>query len=62
MKQVLALFFFLLFLQAVGQSDDQRRKHFNIKKDIAIEGYDPVSYFDGNPVEGNKLWTASFLE
>jgi YHS domain-containing protein len=35
-----------------GQSDALRTKHFNLKKSIAIEGYDPVSYFQGRPLEG----------
>ena len=37
-----------------GQSDEARRKNFNIKKNIALEGYDPVSYFDNKPLEGKK--------
>jgi YHS domain-containing protein len=26
--------------------------HFNLKKSLAIEGYDPVSYFNGKPLMG----------
>lgn len=37
---------------AFGQSDDVRKKNFNIKKNIAMEGYDAVSYFDNKPLEG----------
>lgn len=40
--------------QGFGQGDDQRKKHFNLKKNIALEGFDPVSYFDGNPAEGES--------
>ena len=36
-----------------GQSDEFRKQHFNIKKNVALEGYDPVSYFDGAPLEGD---------
>lgn len=36
-----------------GQSDDLRKKHFNIKKEVALEGFDPTSYFGGYPVEGD---------
>lgn len=36
-----------------GQSYPQRN-HFNVKRTVAIEGYDPVSYFKGTPREGNK--------
>jgi YHS domain-containing protein len=32
---------------------DVRKNQFNLKKDVALEGYDPVSYFDGKPKEGD---------
>lgn len=35
-----------------AQTDEKRAEQFNIKKGIALEGYDPVSYFDGMPIEG----------
>jgi len=47
---------FLLILPAgwtFGQADDLRKKHFNTGKDVALEGFDPVSYFDGSPLEGD---------
>lgn len=31
-----------------------RLKHFNLSDKIAIRGYDPVSYFNGKPTEGNS--------
>jgi YHS domain-containing protein len=37
-----------------AQSDDIRTKHFNLEKQVAIEGYDPVSYFDNKPIEGKS--------
>jgi YHS domain-containing protein len=39
--------------QAFSQSSVLRRQHYNLKKNIAIEGYDPVSYFNGKPLEGS---------
>lgn len=51
-----AIFWALTLLISInfvfGQSDDARKKNFNIKKSIAIEGYDPLSYFDNTPLEG----------
>ncbi len=35
-----------------AQSDDVRAKNYNIKKGIALEGFDPVSYFNNKPLEG----------
>jgi YHS domain-containing protein len=53
------LVFFLLisahFLYA--QTDETRKKNFNIRKNVAIEGYDPVGYFDNAPVQGDSKWT-----
>ena len=37
-----------------GQTTDDRAKHFNLKKGIAAEGYDVVSYFKGIPLKGDK--------
>jgi YHS domain-containing protein len=37
-----------------GQSDALRTSHFNLKKSLAVEGYDPVSYFEGKPLKGKS--------
>ncbi len=50
----------LTSITAFGQTDEARRKNFNIKKNIAIEGYDPVSYFDNNPRKGSAGFQVSF--
>ena len=42
----------VIAIAAVAQADASRANHFNVKKNIAIEGYDPVSYFKGKPAEG----------
>ena len=55
MKNSIALFTLLLALtNSFAQSDDVRKKNYNIKKSIAIDGYDPVSYFDNKPTEGKE--------
>jgi YHS domain-containing protein len=45
--------FGLMIFIAHAQPEALRQKHFNTKKNQAIEGYDPVSYFDGKPLEGS---------
>lgn len=40
----------------IGQSDEQRIKHYNTRKGIAIDGFDPVSYFDNKPREGTSRY------
>jgi YHS domain-containing protein len=57
MKNLGFLFFFVLSQVAFAQTDDARKKNFNIKKNVAIEGYDPVSYFDGKPAEGDSKFS-----
>lgn len=37
---------------ASGQAETVRKANYNLKKGIALEGYDPVSYFYGTPKEG----------
>lgn len=59
--KIISLFAFtLLCCCAFGQSEVLRRQHFNIKKNIAIEGYDPVSYFEGTPLEGNPAFQFNY--
>jgi YHS domain-containing protein len=57
---------FSLFLLLVGgsfaQSDDVRKKEFNIERSgLALDGFDPVSYFtQGEPVHGKKEIALTF--
>ncbi len=40
---------------AVTAQEPLRKKHFNLEKGIAVQGYDPVAYFTKNKgVKGNK--------
>ena len=61
MKRFFCISIVMVFgLSLKAQTDDARAKHFNIKKSIAIEGYDPVSYFDKVPLEGKAIHQFSF--
>lgn len=42
----------ILVSAAHGQNDNLRSQQYNIKKSLALEGYDPISYFSNNPIEG----------
>ncbi len=53
MKLLTILFLFCSSL-VLAQSSEIRVAQFNLKKNIAIEGYDPVSYFDSKPAEGKS--------
>jgi len=52
MRTTVILLLAICTMQVVAQSDALRQKHFNVKKNVALEGYDPVSYFEGKPLEG----------
>ena len=62
MKQL--IFFLLLFLSSlpgITQSEDAlRKKHFNIENEIALQGYDPVSYFLAGPVKGSSSFACVY--
>jgi YHS domain-containing protein len=60
MKSILTVLFALSLFQTSAQTETLRKTNFNLKKDIALEGYDPVSFFDGKPLEGNSNIKASF--
>jgi YHS domain-containing protein len=46
--------------QLVAQTDDNRKNNFNVSKSIALDGYDPVSYFDDAPREGEKKFQYAY--
>jgi len=50
-----------LSLQSYGQNQTIRLQHYNIKKSVGLEGYDPVSYFTGTPLEGNSNKNYTYL-
>jgi YHS domain-containing protein len=49
-----------LTIRGFSQGDDLRKKHFNIKGNIALDGFDPVSYFDGKPQEGKSQFKFNY--
>ena len=51
----------LLVLVLVGyvaqaQNEATRIKNYNLKNALALDGYDPVSYFNGKPVAGKSQY------
>jgi YHS domain-containing protein len=56
-KYRLVVFMVMCCFSAVGQTEKLRIQHFNIRKGVALEGYDPVSYFSNKPVEGFEKFT-----
>lgn len=55
MKNILIIAAALLFSIALNAQDAAlRNRHFNLEKGLAIQGYDPVSYFNGKPAKGSR--------
>lgn len=58
---ILILCLFIFSFGTLAQSDLQRKAHFNLlKNDLAIACYDPVSYFQNKPTEGQKGLEAAY--
>lgn len=60
MRKIIVL---LLAIPFAGYSQDLvvRTKQFNLEKRLALQGYDPVSYFDGKPLEGETEFEFTYL-
>lgn len=48
-----------LTLSVRSQTESVRIKNYNIKNSVALNGYDPVSYFNNKPVEGKPQYKVS---
>ena len=55
MMKTMSLFLvcFGVAMSSLAQND-ARKKQFNLSHDVALDGYDPVSYFDNKPEEGDE--------
>jgi YHS domain-containing protein len=60
MKNLLFAILSIITFSGYTQTDAIRKKNFNIDNGIAAEGYDVVSYFDGNPVAGKPSIKANY--
>ena len=60
MKKLIVVFTLLMSTGLFAQPEEVRKKHFNVKKNIALEGYDPVSFFDKKPLEGDEKFSQTF--
>lgn len=55
MKKILFLLYIIITTSINAQS-----KHYNTTKGFAIEGYDPVSYFQDTPKKGNNKYIVAY--
>ncbi len=62
MKSLLLLIVCTLCIHGVQSQSASYREHlFNTNKNVAISGYDPVSYFSDKAMKGNVQWKYSYL-
>lgn len=53
-KSIFVIMVLLASLKGIAQTATKRATEFNLENKIAIQGYDPVSYFKGKPLKGKK--------
>lgn len=54
MKTTLLIYLSILGYPLLAQQPQVRQKEFNVKDNLALQGFDPVSYFSGEPAEGKS--------
>lgn len=59
-KLSIILFVALISIATVAQSPAKRAKEFNLENKIALQGFDPVSYFKGKPSKGKTEIATTF--
>lgn len=61
MQKIIFSFLLMLMITSLqAQTSNNKIKHFNLEKNIAIDGYDPVAYFTQNKaIKGNKKFAVS---
>ncbi|MCB0402905.1 MAG: YHS domain-containing protein [Flavobacteriales bacterium] len=60
MRILILLFLCTLQLSSFAQDETARKKHYNLTDNVALSGYDPVSYFVNKPVEGKKEFAYTY--
>ncbi|MEM8527894.1 MAG: YHS domain-containing (seleno)protein [Bacteroidota bacterium] len=60
-RAFLSLLFISVFASvSISQSLNQRVKHYNIKSELAIQGYDPAAYFSNEAVKGRQEYALTY--
>jgi YHS domain-containing protein len=55
-KLLIRIAVLLIWIEVNAQSVRIHEKHSNLEKGLALQGYDPVSYFQGKPAQGSKIF------
>lgn len=60
MRRQVIITLLLLTSVFVNAQQNYRQKHFNLEEKVALQGYDPVSYFSGSPEKGKASWAYNY--
>lgn len=60
MKTLLLPLIVLLSFTCCAQTEAVRKKHYFTSDNIALSGYDPITYFTGTPVPGKKSFAFTY--
>jgi YHS domain-containing protein len=61
MKKFLAILLFFCLINIVqAQNENVRKKHFNTEDNVALSGYDPITYFAKKPAPGKENTTYTY--
>jgi YHS domain-containing protein len=61
LKKILTILAFVCSIHvALSQDSATRLEHFNLKKTVAIGGYDPLSYFSDQPAKGDETLQVNY--
>jgi len=60
MKNLLLLFVILISFSSFAQTEAVRKKHYNTEDNVALSGYDPITYFANKPVPGKTSFTYTY--
>ncbi len=62
MKAILTVLLVTITSFGFAQSEKLRKAHFNVtSENVVNDGYDPVSYFNGNPLKGKQELSYEYL-
>ena len=61
MKKIVSLVLLVIAFSGFAQSESKRVKEFNLENNVAISGYDPVTYFkQGKGIRGKKALSLDY--
>jgi YHS domain-containing protein len=61
MKHILVISFLVFSLLGIAQTPKNRAQQFNLQEKLALQGYDPVAYFQGKAKKGKESLAVTYM-